>query len=107
MSPARREVGVGVAPPPGLPTLLVPLPAISLGSVTLKLMEVTMAMLVEVEVMSVMRVLGEDERTVESDAPGLTIVDGSVVLCPGGPGEDGASCVVDDVAAGGALVFPS
>lgn len=112
MSPARREVGVGVASPAGMPTVLVPLLAVPLDSVTLKLMEVAMVTLVEVEVetevepISVIRVLGEDETAVDSDAPGLTIADGSVVLCPEGPGGDGASCVVDDVAAGGTLVFP-
>lgn len=93
--------------------VLVPLLAVSLDSVTLKLIEVAMAILVEVEVevvvepISVMRVLGEDETAVDSDAPGLKIADGSVVLCPEDPGEAGASCVVDDVAAGGTLVFPS
>lgn len=92
ISPVRRVVGVGAAaPPPGPVALLVPLPAASLDSVTLKLIDVVMVMLEETGVLSVMSVLGEDERSAESDALGLGISDSTVVLCPEDSVREGAT----------------
>lgn len=105
ISPVRRVVGVGAAaPPPGPVALLVPLPAASLDSVTLKLIDVVMVMLEETGVLSVMSVLGEDERSAESDALGLGISDSTVVLCPEDSVREGAT---EGATEGDALVLSS